>query len=48
MMRVNNNWQEAIQRQGKKEIKEADRFTYLGSAVSKDGGIDEDIRNIKK
>ena len=44
-MRVNNNRQEAIQLQGK-EIKEADSFTYLGSVVSKDGGTDEDIRNI--
>ena len=44
VMRVNNNRQEAIQLQGK-EIKEADSFTYLGSVVSKDGGIDEAIRN---
>ena len=43
VMRVNNNWQEAIQLQGK-EIKEADSFTYLGSVVSKDGGTDEDIK----
>ena len=45
VMRVNNNRQEAIQLQGK-EIKEADSFNYLGSVVSKDGGTDEDIRNI--
>ena len=44
VMRVDNNRQQAIQLQGK-EIKEADSFTYLGSVVSKDGGIDEDIRN---
>ena len=43
-MRVNNNRQEAIQLQGK-EIKEADSFTYLGSVVGKDEGIDEAIRN---
>ena len=44
VMRVNNKQQDPIRLQ-QENIKEADKFVYLGSVVSKDGGSDEDIRS---
>ena len=43
-LRINNHQQDPITLNGE-EIKEVDKFTYLGSIVSKDGGADEDIRS---
>ena len=42
-MRVNNRQQDPL-RLHQEDIKEVDRFVYLGSVVSKDGGADEDIK----
>jgi hypothetical protein len=28
-----------------KEVEQVDSFTYLGSIVTKDGGVDEDVRS---
>jgi len=44
VMRINNKQEVPIQLQGE-NIKETDRFTYLGSIVSKDGGADDDVRS---
>ena len=43
VMRVNNRQQNPVQLH-QENIKEVDKFVYLGSVVSKDGGTDEDIR----
>ena len=43
-LRINNHQQDQI-RLNDEEIKEVEKFTYLGSIVSKDGGADEDIRS---
>ena len=42
-MRVNNKQDDPLQLH-QENIKEVDKFVYLGSAVSKDGGTDEDIK----
>ena len=42
-MRVNNKQQDPLQL-NQENIKEVDKFVYLGSVVSKDGGTDEDIK----
>ncbi|PVD26785.1 hypothetical protein C0Q70_14463 [Pomacea canaliculata] len=42
VMKFNNKQELPIQLQGE-NILETDRFTYLGSIVSKDGGADDDI-----
>ena len=42
-MRVNNKQDDPL-RLHQKNIKEVDKFVYLGSVVSKDGGTDEDIK----
>ena len=44
VMRMNNRQQDPLQLYGE-NIKEVDKFTYLGSVVSKDGGTDEDIKS---
>ncbi|RUS72754.1 hypothetical protein EGW08_019489 [Elysia chlorotica] len=44
VMRVNNKQHAPIQLH-QENIKEVDKFVYLGSIVSKDGGTDEDIRS---
>jgi len=41
-MRVNNAHNNPIQLQ-QEDIKEVDKFVYLGSVVSKDRGADQDI-----
>ena len=41
---INNQQQDTIRLNGE-EVKEADKFIHLGSIVSKDGGVDEDIRS---
>ena len=43
-MRINNRQQDPIQLQ-QENIKEVDKFVYLGSVVSKNGGTDEDIKS---
>ena len=43
VMRVNNRQQDPV-RLHHEDIKEVDKFVYLGSVVSKDGGADEDIK----
>ena len=43
VMRVNNKKQDPV-RLHQERIKEVDKFVYLGSVVSKDGGTDEDIK----
>ena len=42
-MRVNNAQNNPIQLQ-QEDIKEVDKFVYLGSVVSKDGSADQDIQ----
>ena len=42
VMRVNNRQQDPV-RLHQEDIKEVDKFVYLGSMVSKDGGTHEDI-----
>ena len=42
-MRVNNKQDDPL-RLHQENIKEVDKFVYLGSVVSKDGGTDEDIK----
>ena len=44
VMRVNNKNQDSVKLHHKK-IKEVDKFVYLGSVVSKDGGTDKDIKS---
>nr|KAG5698293.1 hypothetical protein BaRGS_016995 [Batillaria attramentaria] len=44
VMRVNHKQHNPIQLH-QEDIKEVDKFTYLGSVVSKDGGTDEDIKS---
>ena len=44
VMRINNRQQDPIQLQ-QENIKEVDKFVYLGSVVSKNGGTDEDIKS---
>lgn len=44
VLRINNHQQDPIRLNGE-EIKEVEKFTYLGSIVSKDGGADEDIKS---
>nr|KAG5693286.1 hypothetical protein BaRGS_011607 [Batillaria attramentaria] len=44
VMRVNHKQHDPIQLH-QEDIKEVDKFTYLGSVVSKDGGTDEDIKS---
>ena len=43
IMRVNNKQQDPV-RLHQEDIKEVDKFVYLGSIISKDGGTDEDIK----
>ena len=43
VMRLNNR-QQAPVRLHQDDIKEVEKFVYLGSVVSKDGGTDEDIK----
>ena len=43
-MRLNNKLELPVQLQGE-NIKDTDRFTYLGSILSKDGGSDDDIKS---
>jgi len=42
-MRINNNQATPV-RLHHQDIKEVDKFVYLGSVVSKNGGADEDIQ----
>ena len=44
VMRINNRQQDPVQLH-QEDIKEVDKFVYLGSIVSKDGGTDEDIKS---
>ena len=44
LLKVNNKQQAPLQLRGE-NIKETDKFTYLGSIVSENGGADEDIRS---
>jgi len=44
VMRINHHQLNPIQLQNE-DIRETDRFVYLGSVVSKDGGTDEDIKS---
>nr|KAG5701606.1 hypothetical protein BaRGS_019295 [Batillaria attramentaria] len=44
VMRVNHKQHDPIQMH-QEDIKEVDKFVYLGSVVSKDGGTDEDIKS---
>ena len=44
VMRVSNKQQDPVRLQ-QENIKEVDKFVYLGSVVSKDGGTDEDIKS---
>ena len=44
VMRVNNKQHAPIQLH-QEDIKEVDKFVYLGSVVNKDGGTDEDIKS---
>nr|KAG5695646.1 hypothetical protein BaRGS_029136 [Batillaria attramentaria] len=44
VMRVNHKQHDPI-RLHQEDIKEVDKFVYLGSVVSKDGGTDEDIKS---
>nr|KAG5707271.1 hypothetical protein BaRGS_000045 [Batillaria attramentaria] len=44
VMRVNHKQHDPIQLH-QEDIKEVDKFVYLGSVVSKDGGTDEDIKS---
>ncbi|OOY74536.1 reverse transcriptase domain-containing protein, partial [Solemya velum gill symbiont] len=44
LLRINNKQQDSVRLQ-QEEIKEVDKFTYLGSVVSKDGGADDDIKS---
>ncbi|XP_062567574.1 uncharacterized protein LOC134229801 [Saccostrea cucullata] len=44
VMRINNKRETPIQLNGE-NIKETDRFTYLGSTVNKDGGGDDDVKS---
>nr|KAG5707117.1 hypothetical protein BaRGS_011828 [Batillaria attramentaria] len=44
VMRVNHKQHDPIQLH-QEDIKEVDKFIYLGSVVSKDGGTDEDIKS---
>ena len=46
VMRVNNNNQDPVKLHHG-EIKEVDKFVYLGSVVSKDGGTEEDINKAR-
>ena len=43
VMRINNRQEDPV-KLDQKDIKEVDKFVYLGSVVSKDGGADEDIK----
>ena len=43
-MRVNNKQDDPL-RLHQENIKEVDKFVYLGSVVSKGGGTDENIKN---
>ena len=43
-MRLNNQQRDPIQLH-QEVIKDVEKFTYLGSIVSKDGGADDDIKN---
>nr|KAG5703893.1 hypothetical protein BaRGS_008152 [Batillaria attramentaria] len=45
VMRVNHKQHDPIQLLHQEDIKEVDKFVYLGSVVSKDGGTDEDIKS---
>ena len=42
-MGIDNKQQDPVQLQ-QNNIKEVDKFIYLGSVVNKDGGMDEDIK----
>nr|KAG5704289.1 hypothetical protein BaRGS_012598 [Batillaria attramentaria] len=44
ILRINNQQQDPVRLQ-QEEIKEVEKFTYLGSVVSKDGGADDDIKS---
>nr|KAG5708273.1 hypothetical protein BaRGS_021207 [Batillaria attramentaria] len=44
VMRINHKQHDPIQLH-QEDIKEVDKFIYLGSVVSKDGGTDEDIKS---
>jgi len=44
VMRINNNQATPV-RLHQQDIKEVDKFVYLGSVVSKNGGADEDIQS---
>ena len=44
VMRVNNKQQDPLQLH-QESMKEVEKFVYLGSVVSKDGGSDEDIKS---
>ena len=44
VMRVNNKQQDPVQLH-QENIREVDKFVYLGSVVSKNGGTDEDIKS---
>ncbi|KAL8596941.1 hypothetical protein ACOMHN_027887 [Nucella lapillus] len=44
ILRFNNQQQDPVRLQ-QEEIKEVEKFTYLGSVVSKDGGADDDIKS---
>lgn len=44
VMRMNNKQNTPIQLNGE-NIRETDKFTYLGSIVSKDGGADNDVKS---
>ena len=44
VMRINNKQNTPIQLNGE-NIRETDKFTYLGSIVSKDGGADNDVKS---
>ena len=43
-MRINNKQQDPLQL-NQQNIKETEKFVYLGSVVNKDGGTDDDIRS---
>ncbi|KAL6487922.1 hypothetical protein MHYP_G00045480 [Metynnis hypsauchen] len=43
-MRLNNKQERPLQLQGE-DLKETDRFIYLGSVVNTDGGADKDVRS---
>lgn len=44
-MRMNNKQNALIQLNGE-NIRETDKFTYLGSIVSKDGGADNNVKTV--